>query len=76
MAQGIGYTGACLGPLAFGLAHEATGGWGLAGALFVGIAVTAILVGQAAGRDRKVSAAAPDLGPAPLQPSTLPASSR
>ena len=59
MAQGIGYTGACLGPLAFGLAHEATGGWGLAGALFVSIAVAAIVVGQAAGRDRKVSAAEP-----------------
>ncbi|MGT2480162.1 hypothetical protein ACU4GR_17930 [Methylobacterium oryzae CBMB20] len=28
MAQGIGYTGACLGPLIFGLAHEVTGGWG------------------------------------------------
>ncbi|MCJ2139688.1 MFS transporter [Methylobacterium sp. E-066] len=75
MAQGIGYTGACLGPLAFGFAHEATGGWGLAGGLFVTIAITAILVGQAAGRDRKVSAAAPDLGSAPLQPS-LPASGR
>ncbi len=57
MAQGIGYTGACLGPLVFGLAHEATGGWSLAGALFVGIALTAILIGQAAGRDRKVDAA-------------------
>ncbi|WP_370693812.1 MFS transporter [Methylobacterium sp. NEAU K] len=73
MAQGIGYTGACLGPLAFGLAHEATGGWGLAGALFVSIAVIAILVGMAAGRDRKVSAAEPDLRsdastPPPLRP--------
>lgn len=67
MAQGIGYTGACLGPLAFGLAHEATGGWGLAGGLFVTIAVAAILVGQAAGRDRKVSAAAPEAARTPLQ---------
>jgi CP family cyanate transporter-like MFS transporter len=75
MAQGIGYTGACLGPLAFGLAHEATGGWGLPGALFVTIAIAAILVGQAAGRDRKVSAAAPDPGSAPLQP-PLPAGGR
>ena len=70
MAQGIGYTGACLGPLAFGLAHEATGGWGLAGGLFVTIAVAAILVGQAAGRDRKVSAAAPEAGSGHLQPVT------
>nr|NKR04740.1 cyanate transporter [Escherichia coli] len=57
MAQGIGYAGACLGPLAFGLAHEATGGWGIPGTLFVGITIAAILVGLAAGRDRKVSAA-------------------
>lgn len=71
MAQGIGYTGACLGPLAFGLAHEATGGWGLAGGLFVTIAVAAILVGQAAGRDRKVSAAAPEAARTPLQPVTV-----
>ncbi|TXN42467.1 MFS transporter [Methylobacterium sp. WL7] len=70
MAQGIGYTGACLGPLAFGLAHEATGGWGLAGGLFVTIALAAILVGQAAGRDRKVSAAAPEAGSGHLQPVT------
>ncbi|MEE7492532.1 MFS transporter [Methylobacterium oryzae] len=59
MAQGIGYTGACLGPLIFGLAHEVTGGWGAPTALFAGIAVAAILIGLAAGRDRKVSAAEP-----------------
>ncbi|MCJ2137937.1 MFS transporter [Methylobacterium sp. J-026] len=65
MAQGIGYAGACLGPLAFGLAHEATGGWAVPGTLFVGIATAAILFGLAAGRDRKVSAVAPDpRGPA------------
>lgn len=57
MAQGIGYAFACLGPLAFGLAHEATGGWGLAGALFAGIALAAILAGLPAGRDRTVAAA-------------------
>ena len=60
MAQGIGYTGACLGPLVFGLAHEATGSWGGPGAMFVGIALVAILIGLAAGRDRKVSAAEPE----------------
>ena len=26
-SQGVGYTVACLGPLLFGLLHEATGGW-------------------------------------------------
>jgi MFS transporter, CP family, cyanate transporter len=56
MAQGIGYTGACLGPLAFGLAHEATGGWGLPGALFAAVAVAAILLGLPAARDRKLRA--------------------
>ncbi|SDM45033.1 MFS transporter, CP family, cyanate transporter [Methylobacterium phyllostachyos] len=60
MAQGIGYAGACLGPLVFGLAHEATGGWGIPGTLFAGIAAAAILIGLAAGRDRKVSAAEPE----------------
>ncbi|MEE7504333.1 MFS transporter [Methylobacterium mesophilicum] len=66
MAQGIGYTCAALGPLVFGLAHEATGGWAVPGALFVGITVAAILIGLAAGRDLKVSAA--DQPPTALQP--------
>ncbi len=56
MAQGIGYAFAALGPLAFGLAHEATGGWGLAGILFVAIIVVAITAGLPAGRPRTVSA--------------------
>ena len=56
MAQGIGYVFAALGPLAFGLAHEATGGWGLAGALFAGICVAAILAGLPAGAPRTISA--------------------
>ncbi|MBE7203500.1 MAG: cyanate transporter, partial [Parafilimonas terrae] len=68
MAQGIGYAGACLGPLAFGLAHEATGSWGVPGVLFVGIATAAILIGLAAGRDRKVSAAEPDPRGSAAQP--------
>ncbi|GJD34126.1 CynX/NimT family MFS transporter [Methylobacterium aerolatum] len=56
MAQGIGYAFAALGPLAFGLAHEATGGWGLAGALFTAITVAATLFGLPAGRPRTVAA--------------------
>lgn len=68
MAQGIGYAGACLGPLAFGLAHEATGSWRVPGVLFVGIATAAILIGLAAGRDRKVSAAEPDPRGSAAQP--------
>jgi CP family cyanate transporter-like MFS transporter len=73
MAQGIGYTGACLGPLAFGLAHEATGNWGVPGILFVSIATAAILIGLAAGRDRKVSAAEPETRRAtPVSPTPEP----
>ena len=70
MAQGIGYSGACLGPLVFGLTHEATGGWGLPSALFVSIATVAILIGLAAGRDRKVSAVGPEPRGAAAQPLT------
>ncbi|MDP4022398.1 MFS transporter [Methylobacterium sp. NEAU 140] len=60
MAQGIGYFFASLGPLAFGLAHEATDGWGLAGLLFVGITAAAVVAGLPAGRARTVSAARRD----------------
>ncbi|MFC6790462.1 CynX/NimT family MFS transporter [Methylobacterium komagatae] len=56
MAQGIGYLFAALGPLAFGLAHEATDDWGVAGLLFFGICVSAILAGLPAGRAKTVSA--------------------
>ncbi len=62
MAQGIGYVFAALGPLAFGLAHEATGGWGLAGVLFVAITLTAIAAGLPAGRAQTVAAAEPVAG--------------
>lgn len=62
MAQGIGYVFAALGPLAFGLAHEATGGWGLAGSLFAAITLTAIAAGLPAGRDQSVAAAVPVAG--------------
>ncbi|MBT1003106.1 MFS transporter [Paenarthrobacter sp. DKR-5] len=39
-SQGLGYALACLGPLLFGLIHEATGGWGPSfGFLFATLAV-------------------------------------
>ena len=47
---------------------KATGGWAVPGALFVGITVAAILIGLAAGRDRKVSAAEPEPRDAAAQP--------
>lgn len=59
MAQGIGYAFAALGPLAFGLAHEATGDWDAASMLFVAITVSAIVAGFPAGRPRTVAALAP-----------------
>ncbi|WP_127782476.1 MFS transporter [Rhodococcus sp. X156] len=43
-SQGVGYTVACLGPLLFGLLHEATGGWGLPFSM-LGCAVAVLLVG-------------------------------
>lgn len=54
MAQGIGYAFASLGPFGFGLAHEATGSWGLPAALYAGIALAALACGLGAGRDRHV----------------------
>ncbi|RVW11334.1 MFS transporter [Prescottella agglutinans] len=41
--QGVGYTVACLGPLLFGVLHEATGGWGAPFALLA-VAVVIVLV--------------------------------
>ncbi len=54
MAQGVGYSIAALGPFGFGLAHEATGGWGLACAIYAGIGLLALVCGLGAGRDRHV----------------------
>ncbi len=54
MAQSVGYALASLGPLAAGLLHDRTGGWGAAGVLVVAITLAAALFGVAAGRDRQV----------------------
>ncbi|MGK9415377.1 CynX/NimT family MFS transporter [Pseudomonas cedrina] len=50
MAQGIGYTLASLGPLAVGVLHDWTGGWGATGWVFGVIGVGAIITGLGAGR--------------------------
>jgi CP family cyanate transporter-like MFS transporter len=50
MAQGIGYTLASLGPLAVGVLHDWTGGWGATGWVFGVIGVGAIIAGWGAGR--------------------------
>lgn len=56
MAQGVGYTGAALGPLAFGLLHDASNDWHAATILFVVVGIAGLLVGLAAGRNRYVEA--------------------
>nr|WP_314567641.1 CynX/NimT family MFS transporter [uncultured Pseudomonas sp.] len=55
MAQGIGYTLASLGPLAVGVLHDWTGGWGATGWVFAVIGVGAIVAGLGAGRARYVA---------------------
>ncbi|MFB3305652.1 CynX/NimT family MFS transporter [Pseudomonas sp. AMR01] len=50
MAQGIGYTLASLGPLAVGVLHDWTGGWGATGWVFGVIGLGAIVAGLGAGR--------------------------
>ncbi|MGX5777730.1 MFS transporter [Methylorubrum zatmanii] len=54
MAQGIGYSLAALGPLGFGLAHEASGGWVLPSILFIALAASSLACGLGAGRARHV----------------------
>ncbi|NVZ49607.1 CynX/NimT family MFS transporter [Pseudomonas sp. B6002] len=66
MAQGIGYTLASLGPLAVGVLHDWTGGWGATGWVFGVIGLGAIIAGLGAGRARYVdvqSEAVPVAGP-------------
>lgn len=54
MAQGFGYTLASLGPLAVGVLHDWTGGWGATGWVFAVIGVGAIVTGCGAGRAQYV----------------------
>ena len=55
MAQGIGYTLASMGPLAVGVLHDWTGGWGATGWVFGVIGLGAIIAGLGAGRNRYVA---------------------
>ncbi len=50
MAQGIGYTVASMGPLAVGVLHDWTGGWGATGWVFGVLGIGAIIAGCGAGR--------------------------
>jgi len=54
MAQSVGYLFAALGPIAFGAAHAATGGWTLSLCLLLAVMAGQAVVGGFAGRDRFV----------------------
>ncbi|WP_019142595.1 CynX/NimT family MFS transporter [Noviherbaspirillum massiliense] len=58
MVQGIGYTGAALGPLAFGLLRDLSHDWNAATEFFVVVCLGALIAGMGAGRNRYVTAAA------------------
>jgi CP family cyanate transporter-like MFS transporter len=55
MAQGIGYTLAALGPVAVGALHQAAHSWTPSLILLVGLVLPQLLIGLAAGRDRRVA---------------------
>lgn len=54
MGQSIGYLFAALGPLLFGLLHDATGGWGIPLIMLAGLIAVQSVVALGAGRDRVV----------------------
>jgi CP family cyanate transporter-like MFS transporter len=53
--QGIGYTLAALGPVAVGALHQAAHSWTPSLILLVGLVLPQLLIGLAAGRDRRVA---------------------
>jgi CP family cyanate transporter-like MFS transporter len=54
MGQSLGYLFAALGPLLFGLLHDATGGWGIPLIIVAGLILAQAVVALGAGRDRVV----------------------
>jgi CP family cyanate transporter-like MFS transporter len=50
MAQFVGYSGAALGPLLFGIVHDATGGWMSPLLMLSGCSVLVIIFASLAGR--------------------------
>ena len=54
MVQGIGYLLAGIGPFAFGLLHEISGGWTVPWSMLMVVYVTQIVLGALAGRPRYV----------------------
>jgi CP family cyanate transporter-like MFS transporter len=66
MVQGAGYAIAALGPLAFGLLHDASHDWHSATIFFIVVGLAALVAGLAAGRDRHVMTTVTDMA---LKPS-------
>ena len=58
MTQGGGYTLAAAGPYLMGVLHDLTGGWAAMGWLFSAIALSALVLGMLAGRNRTLHAGA------------------
>ncbi|ATL84055.1 MULTISPECIES: CynX/NimT family MFS transporter [Streptomyces] len=56
MAQTWGYLLAAVGPLALGVVHQTTGGWGLPLTLMLAVCGALVVLGLGAGRDRKIRA--------------------
>lgn len=54
MAQGFGYLFAGVGPLLFGVLHDATGGWTIPWAVVLAVCVVQLVAGGLAGRNRHV----------------------
>lgn len=54
MAQFVGYSGAALGPLLFGIAHDATGGWVSPLLMLTGCSALVIVFASLAGRRRYI----------------------
>jgi CP family cyanate transporter-like MFS transporter len=54
MAQFVGYAGAALGPLLFGMVHDATGGWTSSLFMLIACSVLVIVFASLAGRRRHV----------------------
>lgn len=54
MAQGFGYLFAGVGPFAFGLLHDRTGGWAVPWAMVLAVCLIQLVAGALAGRNRHV----------------------
>ena len=54
MAQSVGYLLAAMGPMLFGYLHDLTDSWQIPLQILVGVSLLLFIVGQGAGRNKKV----------------------